>query len=336
MVENANLHKMNTFGLVYALSENGQNDFQIRRSSSSDELSHLQIQNNPEESDESEEVNNLDSCRRPLLDSKLGTLDLGHPTMQIHKEKVIMLSNAKGSLVYLLGTNHASPESQMAVDSLIKKINPHIVVVELCKTRIGLSPLKTFKRNRAFNRHLLKDAIVELGFTAGCIWYSMAYMERFISRLLNVDYGGDMKAPGTSASFQITSSDFLQSSKQAYLTMLGDRPIEVTMKRMASVLTIPEKMAIWFFNICSAVLGLRCYLLNVPTILFRSLDSNKVLLGERDTYLTYSLQLAANLKEEPLRVIGIVGKAHVAGVVFKWNTITEDDVKKVTADRVRE
>lgn len=328
---------MNTLRLVYALSEKGKNDFKIKNRTASRHSSNRHSQQTNQ--------NKNDGANSPTTDdeketSKNETIELPPKIdmpqfFQINKEEVIMLTNEKGSHVYVLGTNHASPESRLAVDSLIKSIDPQIVVVELCKTRIGLNPLKTFERNRSFNLYLLRDAVTELGISAGFIWYSMAYMERFISRLLNVDYGGDMRAPGMSASFQVTNTDLLEARKHNYKIMLGDRPIEITIKRMASILTFPEKAAIWFFNICSAMLGLRCYLLNVPTILFRSPKFNYVLLDERDIYLTYSLQMAANINETPVRVIGIVGKAHVPGILLRWNNVTEEEVRRISTNHVQ-
>lgn len=317
---------MNLFALVYALSENCKNDFKIKDTLQTT-FAH---EDDTEEEDDDESVDSED-MEEP---NDAVAVPPGPRFFQINKEEVVVLGNDRGSQIYLLGTNHASPESRMAVDSLIKAITPHVVVVELCKTRIGLNPLKTFERNRSFNLYLLRDAVSELGISAGFIWYSMAYMERFISRLLNVDYGGDMRAPGTSASFQVTNADLLENKKNNYKIMLGDRPIEITIKRMASILTFPEKAAIWFFNICSAVLGLRCYLLNVPTVLFRSPKFNHVLLDERDIYLTYSLQMAANIADEPVRVIGIVGKAHVPGILNRWSTVSEDEVRKITSNEV--
>lgn len=315
---------MNISKLVYALSEKGKNDFRIRNVS--------RVFDSSPQDDEADSQPEESESTEPTIPGNVLTPP---QFFQIDKEEVVILSNRKGSQVYLLGTNHASPESRLAVNSLIKTVNPQIVVVELCKTRIGLNPLKTFERNRSFNLYLLKDAITELGISAGFIWYSMAYMERFISRLLNVDYGGDMRAPGTSSSFQITNADLLQGENKNYKIMLGDRPIEITIKRMASILTLSEKMAIWFFNISSALLGLRCYLLNVPTVLFRSPKFNYVLLDERDVYLTYSLQIAADITEGPVRVIGIVGKAHVPGILSRWDMVTEEQVRKITSNEVQ-
>lgn len=350
---------MNTRQLVYALSEKSKNDFRIRNARHSHHHAfsvHDTLQDDDSDSTVDDDNSNSNDNRTgsgkndnnddhngggggssspPPQQDMPEPLDMTPQFFQINKEEVVMLSNGKGSHVYVLGTNHASPESRLAVDSLIKTINPQIVVVELCKTRIGLNPLRTFERNRAFNLYLLKDAVTELGISAGFIWYSMAYMERFISRLLNVDYGGDMRAPGTSSSFQVTNADLLEGRRQNYKIMLGDRPIEVTIKRMASILTFPEKVAIWFFNICSAVLGLRCYLLNVPTVLFRSPKFNHVLLDERDVYLTYSLQMAANIADGPVKVIGIVGKAHVPGILRRWETVSEEEVRRITSDDVR-
>lgn len=327
---------MNSNELVYALSDTGKNDFKIRgrvhnRSLDSNTQDDDANSNAPSDNNKNNDSNNPN--KPPGFPPDFGAQSAPQ-FFQIDKEEVVMLSNNKGSQVFLLGTNHASPESRVAVDSLIKTVNPQIVVVELCKTRIGLNPLKTFERNRSFNLYLLKDAVSELGISAGFIWYSMAYMERFISRLLNVDYGGDMRAPGTSASFQVTNTDLLEGDMHNYKILLGDRPIEITIKRMASILTLPEKAAIWFFNICSAVLGLRCYLLNVPTVLFRSPKFNHVLLDERDVYLTYSLQMAADIAENPVRVIGVVGKAHVPGILNRWDTVSEEEVRQITNNEV--
>lgn len=61
---------------------------------------------------------------------------------------------------------------------------------------------------------------------------------------------------------------------------------------------------------------------------------SRVFVDERNTFLTYSLQLAASPipnPEDPTllvpsTVVGVVGIGHVAGIVERWGKVTDEDV----------
>jgi pheromone shutdown protein TraB len=61
---------------------------------------------------------------------------------------------------------------------------------------------------------------------------------------------------------------------------------------------------------------------------------SNVLVNERDTYLTYSLQLASLPLRDvrrrdvaiPVKVVGVVGIGHVPGIVRNWGRVTDSHV----------
>lgn len=53
-------------------------------------------------------------------------------------EHVTILQTKRGGLVYLIGTAHVSQVSATHVEEVIQKVNPKYVVIELCKSRVGL------------------------------------------------------------------------------------------------------------------------------------------------------------------------------------------------------
>lgn len=60
---------------------------------------------------------------------------------------------------------------------------------------------------------------------------------------------------------------------------------------------------------------------------------SEVFVSERNTYLTYSLQLAASpipcsqtKKLKPSIVVGVVGIGHVPGIVECWGKVTDSDI----------
>ena len=55
----------------------------------------------------------------------------------------------------------------------------------------------------------------------------------------------------------------------------------------------------------------------------------EVILHERDTYLTYQLQTTAQNYENGT-IVGVVGAAHLEGILDKWGTVTEEDMERVS------
>ena len=66
-------------------------------------------------------------------------------------------------------------------------------------------------------------------------------------------------------------------------------------------------------------------------------ENRNLLLDGRDEFLTWSLQKAAQTwifdeEEEQYRppvVVGVVGAAHIPGIVRNWSLITEEDINQL-------
>ncbi|RWS19160.1 traB domain-containing protein-like protein, partial [Leptotrombidium deliense] len=125
---------------------------------------------------------------------------------------------------------------------------------------------------------------------------------------------------------------------------LGDRPVNITLRRAISALSAWQKIKLGF--------GI---LFNKETITKEEVEKckqrdlleemlaemtgefphlSKVFVDERDIYLTYSLQLAASPIPDvyaannyrPSVVVGVVGIGHVPGIVKNWSKVTDSDI----------
>merc|ERR1712048_555818 len=75
----------------------------------------------------------------------------------------------------------------------------------------------------------------------------------------------------------------------------------------------------------------------VMTRCFDETENKNIILDGRDEFLTFSLQKAAEkwiLDEEegeyhPPIVVGVVGAAHIPGIMKNWGLVTETDIKQL-------
>lgn len=230
--------------------------------------------------------------------------------------------DGNGGVLYLIGTSHVSSESYEAVNKLLTIVKPQIVVLELCPARAGVTGSKIFAAaRRKLNLKFILDAVAEIGggLLPAMIFYAMSYTEQFISRTLRTDYGGNMRVA------------IRNPIKQNYQIMLGDRPNDVTLKRLALTLSAKMKTLLTFFTTLAAFFGLRCFLVNLAPELMADRAFMDVLVREREIYLTRSMQRAVRTKigDKPIKVVGIVGRDHVEGILNLWDSVTDDDVASV-------
>lgn len=125
---------------------------------------------------------------------------------------------------------------------------------------------------------------------------------------------------------------------------MGDRPVRITLTRAISSLYVWQKIrlacSILFNNETITKEDVEKYKqVSLVDNLIADITQNfpqlsKVFISERDTYLTYSLQLASapipDLKcpnyYTPATVVGVVGIGHISGIVKNWGKVKDDDI----------
>ncbi|VVC39664.1 Pheromone shutdown, TraB [Cinara cedri] len=258
-------------------------------------------------------------------------------------DTVEVLRAFNGSVVYLVGTAHFSDASQEDVAKVINAVQPDCVVLELCKGRQTMLTIdeSTIANMPAITLSGLKGYIKKLGFVQGIFYQLMISISSSISRDLGMLPGGEFRRA------------VIEAKKYDCIISLGDRPVDVTIKRVISMLS-------WV-----KCIKLMINLLTTPDIKITKEDVEKfkdtdllaalmiemaadypelreVIVDERDKYLTYNLQKSAGFVIEsngdltnltpnfgPQVVVGIVGLGHIAGIKNYWQTISKNDVLEI-------
>ena len=104
--------------------------------------------------------------------------------------------------------------------------------------------------------------------------------------------------------------------------IFGDRHIDITVRRAWAC--VPWYLKLGFF-LLEFFFGI------FPVEWFpETYEAYKeVIIHESDTYLTYQLQTTAQNYENGT-IVGVVGAAHLEGILDKWGTVTEEDMERVS------
>eukprot|EP00242_Pyramimonas_sp_CCMP2087_P016096 CAMPEP_0198220520 /NCGR_PEP_ID=MMETSP1445-20131203/79379_1 /TAXON_ID=36898 /ORGANISM="Pyramimonas sp., Strain CCMP2087" /LENGTH=282 /DNA_ID=CAMNT_0043898315 /DNA_START=113 /DNA_END=958 /DNA_ORIENTATION=- len=222
-------------------------------------------------------------------------------------------ASQKPSKVYILGTSHVSRDSPDEARALIQAVKPDCVVLELCISRKGL--LATVPPKSPTLSEMVKL------YKAGKLplWgviFSMA----------QVQVGSKMElTPGEE--FRVASES---ASEIGAEVVLGDRPIQATLKRTWAALSVREKCRfIWelmgSFSISAEELEKMVEELKESDMVTQAMKELArdfpslwhPLITERDLYLVHSLQQAAKKHKV---VVGVVGAGHCAGIREHWTS----------------
>ena len=252
--------------------------------------------------------------------------------------------------VVILGTAHTSKRSAKASAELIRALRPDCVVVELCRSRSALVQ----RQQEQVDAHDGASSMPVQSKALGISGSDGAYQ----SVMRSVSLGGNaalllrvllqrlmdrmgVQDASTGAEF---SSAAVAAREIGAEIVLGDRPIEITLKRSWDALRLGEKVSVGAALLGASVVG------NVmlPTLEDSAIarakqnadtvDGNEVreimksvsamwpavakpLLHERDLYLAWSLKRSKAVNGKTL-VVGIVGKGHLNGIVYCLRTDT--------------
>ncbi|XP_059483307.1 traB domain-containing protein-like isoform X3 [Neocloeon triangulifer] len=245
---------------------------------------------------------------------------------------VTRLESPSGGQVYLVGTAHFSKESQEDVSKVIQLVQPHIVTVELCKSRINILQLdEQTILEEASNIDLAKirATVQQNGAFNGMMYLLLLSMSAHLTKELGMAPGGEFRRA------------FQEAKKVPHCQVhLGDRPINVTLQRALSSLS-------WWqtFKLTWHILTSRDHISKEEVekckqkdLLEEMLEEmtgefpalSKVFVHERDLFLAHSLALAAQpIGAVPARVVGVVGIGHVQGIIANWGKVDEHTIQEI-------
>uniref|UniRef100_T1IKH6 TraB domain-containing protein n=1 Tax=Strigamia maritima TaxID=126957 RepID=T1IKH6_STRMM len=252
---------------------------------------------------------------------------------------VTILETPGGGKVYLVGTAHFSRESQDDVAKTIRETQPDAVMVELCKSRVNILQLdeKTvLEEVQDMNLEKMRLAIKRSGWVHGVMYLLLLNMSAHLTKELGMAPGGEFRSAFTEA-----------KRVPGCMIHLGDRPIQITMQRALSALSLWQKIRLaWYIIAGKGPITKeeveRCKNRDLLEELLAEMTGefpalSRVFVQERDIYLTHSLQIAMNSVSGPNAkigsvlpvVVGIVGIGHVPGIVQNWNRISEADIPQL-------
>ncbi|KAJ9591614.1 hypothetical protein L9F63_001828, partial [Diploptera punctata] len=174
------------------LTNTSSQDFILNESSGAKEIDDKDedVENDelgPEQS-KTEEKANIPSSG--ILDTYDASIDSNLP------ETVALLTTPEGSKVYLVGTAHFSLESQNDVAKIIQAVQPHIVLVELCNSRVNILQLdeKTIlEEAKNINFEKIRSTIKQNGLFQGLMYILLLSMSAHLTKQLGMAPGGEFR-----------------------------------------------------------------------------------------------------------------------------------------------
>ena len=224
-----------------------------------------------------------------------------------------------GALVHLVGTAHLSKASCAKVSEVIRKVQPAVVCVELCKERRGLlqEDSETIRSQ--------KGSI--LGVLGGGKNVFEGQYSCFLDRA-----GRDLEAaPGEE--FRVALREARNCGAKF---CFADRPVSVTVQRVWTALSFFGKVKLAYFlikasfsfdgteeddlNACVEDKEVMSDLISAFAKEFPELV--RPLIIERDLYMTHQLRA---ISEQLSPVVAVVGAGHLPGIRESWEKEIEID-----------
>ncbi|KAL6431012.1 hypothetical protein ACFW04_007043 [Cataglyphis niger] len=316
-----------TLSTIMSTENSYDNDGKMRSAESSDSEVFL-IDEDSDIQNKKSSVGNVNELLKGQYDS---TIDERLP------ETVTLLTTPNGGKLYLVGTAHFSVESQNDVSKIIQAVQPHIVVVELCRSRVGILQLDEetmFRYAKNIDFKTIMDTIKKEGFYNGLLHILMLRMAAHVAKQLGMPPGGEFRRA------------FEEAKKVPNcIVHLADRPIKITMQRAIRLLSWWQTIKLgWHLATMKDPITQEdvelCKERSMLDQMIASMEEEfpvleKVFVKERDIYLTNSLQLScmphhtANHTVEPARVVGIVGLGHTRGIIENWGKVKPADIPPI-------
>ncbi|XP_028397856.1 traB domain-containing protein-like [Dendronephthya gigantea] len=245
-------------------------------------------------------------------------------------ETVTKLVTPYRSTVYIVGTAHFSESSQEDVRKTIQLLQPNVVMVELCRSRVDILKYDEeflMKEVANINFEKLRTLIKHAGVVSGIMQILLLSMSAHITKQLGMAPGGEFRAA------------YQEAKKVPFCQFrLADRPIQVTLARAMGALSIWQKITLaWHLLTSKEPISKedveRCKQKDLLAEMLAEMTGDfpklyDIIVKERDAYLARSLRLAAIPREvteadggfhfEPTVIVGVVGIGHVPGIVDNW------------------
>ncbi|OIV99214.1 hypothetical protein TanjilG_06519 [Lupinus angustifolius] len=223
-------------------------------------------------------------------------------------------SSAEGGVcdVYLVGTAHVSEESSREVQAIVNHLKPQVVFLELCSSRVSVLTLQNLK-------------VPTVG--------EMTAMLKKKHNLFEVLYGWFL-AKIASKLEVFPGSEFRVAYEEAMKyggrVILGDRPVQVTLRRTWSKMPLWHKTKLVYSLLFQAVFLPSSDDLNkmlkdmddsdMLTLVIQEMSKEfptlmETLVHERDQYMSSTLLKVAS---ENSLVVAVVGKGHLQGIKKHW------------------
>ncbi|CAH0557567.1 unnamed protein product [Brassicogethes aeneus] len=288
-------------------------------------------------SDKSDELVFLDDKNSSSNSESLENFDDNLPATV-----TLLVDKDTGAKVYLIGTAHFSKESQEDVSLVINKVQPQIVVLELCKSRtniLALDEATILEEAKNIDMQKMMHTIRENGVYNGVMYLLLLNMSAHLAKEIGMAPGGEFRVA------------YKEAAKIPNCGIhLGDRPINVTLKRALAKLSWFQMFKLgWHLltskdPICIEDIE-KCKNRDMLEQLLADLAGEypafrEVFLDERDIFLTNSLQAASKERlkssaqhniehKEPLRVVGVVGIGHTPGIIKLWPKDQQGNIAEI-------
>lgn len=249
-------------------------------------------------------------------------------------DTVTLLTTKTGARVYLVGTAHFSESSQDDVSLVIRNVQPDIVMVELCSSRVHIlrhDEKTLIEEAKDINFSKIRNIISSNGLINGALYILLLSMSAKITKELGMAPGGEFRR-AVAEVHQLPNC----------LVHLGDRPISITLQRALHGLSFFQTLKlVWklisFDEEITPEEVEQCKQKDLLEELMKDMVGEfpafgDVFVHERDLFLCHSLQVAAlpqDALQRPPRVVGVVGIGHAKGIVENWGKVTQDQIAKI-------
>lgn len=252
-------------------------------------------------------------------------------------DTVTMLTTPYGSKVYLVGTAHFSENSQNDVSLVMRNVQPNMVMLELCPSRVHIlkyDEKALLEEAKDINLAKIQSIVKSNGTINGLFYILLLNMSAKITKKLGMAPGGEFRRAVDEAS-RIPNC----------VVQLGDRQIHITLQRALRGLSLWQtvklipKLLIMDDDISAEEVE-QCKQKDLLEEIMLEMAGEfpafgRVFVEERDLYLCHSLQLAALPQElpngtlRPVNVVGVVGIGHAAGIVKHWGKVELSTIESI-------
>lgn len=283
---------------------------------------------------EIDSLNQNNSVTQPLIvqDDSFPNIKIYDSVEEFNKnlpETVTLLSTPNGNNVYLVGTAHFSQSSQMDVANVIRNVQPRVVVVELCDSRVHIlrhDEKTLLEEAKDINMQKIRSVIRANGFFNGMFYILLLNMSAKLTKELGMAPGGEFRTA-------MKEARKIPNCK----VHLGDRPINITLQRAIKGLSLWQTLKlVWklmsFDEAITQEEVEQCKQKDLLEELMKEMAGEfpafgEVFVNERDIFLCHSLQAASMFAKPltftarnapPINIVGVMGIGHCSGVVRNW------------------